>query len=60
MKSQIVRISTTVGRYNDAKANIECQDTPHPILERPRLRWMDQVLDDLKVMGVTVWRAAVK
>jgi hypothetical protein len=44
------------GRFKDSKKDIRLETNGRRSLGRPRLRWLDDVCDDLKVLKVRNWK----
>ena len=63
IKSQRLRWSARVMRMENTRTTRKITEwTPYKTrpVERPRLRWMDQVEEDLKRMKTISWRAKVE
>ena len=63
IKSQILRWATHVMRMENTRTTRKIIEwTPYKTrpVERPRLRWMDQVEEELKRIKIVGWRAKVE
>jgi hypothetical protein len=50
---------TKNGHFNDSKKNIRMQTMGSRPLGRPRMRCLDDVYDDLKVLKVRKWKELI-